>query len=179
LSFSSTEDLLKLISDSIERIRHSSSADVKQSTIAFTMEVLKSNEREDLCKRFANEIAKEAGLSTTVITEDNLNEENMEVDDEQDDKHKKQLSISEYNDVDYRFLDQDMDHRMPTIIPENARQKDVLGNLSFPTVSSSDHDADDRTIRSSLREEEREKRTTIIGNDSDFRTNNVKIAPPR
>jgi len=167
------------MSDSIERIHHSSSADVKQSTVAFTMEVLKSNEREDLCKRFANEIAKEAGFSSTVIAEDNLNEENMEVDDEQDDKHKKQLSISEYNDVDYRFLDQDMDHRMPAIIPENARQNDVLEKSSFPTVLSSDQDADDRTIKPNLREEGREKRTTIIGNDSDFRTNNVKIAPPR
>jgi hypothetical protein len=144
------------------------------------MEFLKSNGREELCKRFTNEIAKEANSSTIGITEDNLNEENMEVDDEQDDKYKKQLSISEYNDVDYRFLDQDMDHRITTtIIPENEREKDIIGKSSFSNVLSSDHDADDRTIKSSIIEEGRKKRATNIDNDSDFRTSDAKIASPR
>jgi hypothetical protein len=157
------------MSESIEHIRHSTSADVRQSIVMSTMEFLKSIEREDLCKRFANEIAKQTSLNTAVIAEDNLNEENMEVDDEQDDKHKKQLSISEYNDVDYRFLDQDMDHRMPTIIPKNE------GRTRFPDVLSNDRDADDRTIKSSLMGGGREKRTPVIGNDSGFRANDGKI----
>jgi len=162
LSFSSTEDLLKVLSDSIERIRHSTSADERQSIVISTVEFLKLNDREDLCKRFTNEIAKETNLNT----EDNLNEENMEVDDEQD---KKQLAITEYNDVDYRFLDQDMDHRMPPIItPENERQR--------AHIFSSDLDADDRTIKSNLMEERRDKRTTI---DSDFRKSDTKITSPR
>ncbi len=165
-SFSSTDDLVKLISESIERIRQSTSPNVRQSTMMFTMELLKASGREDLCKQFVNEIAKETGASAEVIADDNLNEENMEVDDEQEDKHKKQSSISEYNDVDYRFLDQDIDHRMPTITPENKGRSDVL---------SSDRDADDRTIKSSLMEERKEKR----GNDSDFRKSDAKLTSPR
>jgi len=167
------------MSESIERIRHTTSADVRNSIVMSTMEFLKSNGREELCKRFTNELAKEANSSTTGITEDNLNEENMEVDDEQDDKYKKQVSISEYNDVDYRFLDQDMDHRITTTIPENERQKDIIGKSNFSNVLSSDHDADDRTIKSSIIEEGRKKRTTNIDNDSDFRTSDAKIASPR
>jgi hypothetical protein len=174
--------------ESIERIRHSTSTDGRHSIFINTIEFLKSNEREDLCKRFTNEfqsviseskLAKESSSSTAVLTGDNLNEENMEVDDEQDDKHKKQLSISEYNDVDYRFLDQDMDHRMTTIISENDRDKDITRKSRFSDVLSSDRDADDRTIKSHLMDDGREKRTRIIGSDSDFRTNDTRIASPR
>ncbi|CAF5158334.1 unnamed protein product [Rotaria sp. Silwood1] len=84
--------------------------------------------------------------------------------------------MSEYNDVDYRFLDQDMDHRIKTtIIPENDnpndRRKDVTKKSRFSDVILSSHrDADDRTIKSNFMGDEREKRTTIVGNDSDFRT---------
>jgi hypothetical protein len=118
--------------------------------------VSKSNEHEDLFQQSANATAKEAG----VILDDNLNEENMEVDEEQDDKNRKQLMISEFNDVDYRFFDQDMDHR---IIP------------SFSDVLPSERDADDRTIKSNLMEKGREKRS----NDSDFRTSDANIKSPR
>jgi hypothetical protein len=112
---------------------------------------------------------KASNSNTPVLVGDNLNEENMEVDDEQDDKHKKQLSISEYNDVDYRFLDQDMDHRITTIpiIPE----KDVITKKSrFSDILSSHRDADDRTI---ITGEEKEKNTTIMDNDFDFRSNDT------
>lgn len=107
----STDDLVKLMSQSIERIRQAPSTDVKQSIIMSTLEILKSNNREDLCKRYTNDAAKYIGANTAV-TVDNLNEENMEVEDEQDNKYDKQLELNEFNDVDYRLLDQDMDHRM-------------------------------------------------------------------
>jgi hypothetical protein len=136
---------------------------------------LRSNEREDLFQRSANETAKEAGVTTAVIMEDNLNEENMEVDEEQEDRQKKQLMISEFNDVDYRFLDQDMDHRMSTIIPENEGRGNVFGESSFSDVLPSERDADDRTIKFNLMGKGKEKR----GNDSDFRTNNANITSPR
>ena len=119
---------------------------MRQSIIMSTIEILKTNQREDLCKQFIDEITKIIHANNTEVTlEDNLIEESMEVDDEQDDRYKKSLRITEYNDVDYRFFDQDMDHRMP------ANQSD----------STTNH------------------RTTIIDNDSDFRTNDVKIQPPR
>ncbi|CAF2371700.1 unnamed protein product [Rotaria sp. Silwood2] len=186
----STEDLLKLISESFDHIRHATSVDTITPTVMSTMELLKSSGREDLCARFTNDLhtimsewklSKETTLTKAVITGDNLNEENMEVDDEQDDKQKKQLSISEYNDVDYRFLNQDMDHRITTttITPENdhqnERRKDITKKSRFSDVVLSSHrDADDRTIKSNLMGEQREKRTTIIGNDSDFRTDDTK-----
>lgn len=161
----SNDDLIKLISDSTERFVRTNSDELKQSIIISTMETLKSNEREDLCKQFANEIARVASLNTTNNTEDNLNEENMEVDDEQD---KRQLAISEYNDVDYRFLDQDMDHRMPGIM--------MSIDETHKGVSTNDHDADDRTIKSNLINDERTKKST---NDSDFRTSDTKLTSPR
>lgn len=100
------------MSQSIERIRQASSNDAKQSIITSTLEILKSNNREDLCKQFSTDITKQIGANTSVSVGDNLNEENMEVEDEQDHKYNKQLEMNEFNDVDYRLLDQDMDHRM-------------------------------------------------------------------
>ncbi|CAF0918033.1 unnamed protein product [Rotaria sordida] len=163
-----------------------------------TIELLKSSGREDLCTRFTNDLntamsewkaIKESNLTKVIISDDNLNEENMEVDDEQDDKLKKQLIISEYNDIDYRFLDHDMDHRMvttttTTIRPDNdyhnERRKDITKKSRFSDVIlSGHHDADDRAIKSNLMGEDREKRTTIIGNDSDFRTGDMKKTSPR
>jgi hypothetical protein len=168
------------MSDSLERIRHSTSKDEIHTRFMSIMELLKSNDRDDLCSRFTNDLQTiMSGWKIPKVTGDNLNEENMEVDEEQEDRYKKQLSISEYNDVDYRFLDQDMDHRMTTsIIPEHDRRKDVTRKSRFSDVLSSDRDADDRTIKSNLIEE-REKRTTMIDNDSDFRTNETKISSPR
>ncbi|CAF0951740.1 unnamed protein product [Rotaria sordida] len=194
----STEDLNKLISESLDRIRHATSIDTISPIVMSTIELLKSSGREDLCTRFTNDLntamsewkaIKESNLTKVIISDDNLNEENMEVDDEQDDKLKKQLIISEYNDIDYRFLDHDMDHRMvttttTTIRPDNdyhnERRKDITKKSRFSDVIlSGHHDADDRAIKSNLMGEDREKRTTIIGNDSDFRTGDMKKTSPR
>ncbi|CAF3370644.1 unnamed protein product [Rotaria sp. Silwood1] len=190
----STEDLSKLISESLDHIRRATTIDAIPPIVMSTIELLKSSGREDLCTRFTNDLntaiseckaTKETNLTKAVITGDNLNEENMEVDEEQDDKQKKQLSMSEYNDVDYRFLDQDMDHRIKTtIIPENDnpndRRKDVTKKSRFSDVILSSHrDADDRTIKSNFMGGEREKRTTIVGNDSDFRTGDTTRTSPK
>jgi hypothetical protein len=174
------------MSDSLERIRHSSSADAIRPIFISTIEFLKSNGREDLCTSFTNDLhtsmsewqtAKEASSTTAAVVEDNLNEENMEVDDEQDDKHKKQSSTSEYNDVDYRFLDQDMDHRITTT-DENGRRKDTNRKSRFSDVLPNHRDADDRTMKSNSIDDEKEKRTTMIDNDLDFRTGDNEIASP-
>ncbi|CAF0934143.1 unnamed protein product [Adineta steineri] len=164
----STEDLFKLTSESFERIRHSKSADAIHSIVMSTLEILKSNGREDLCTKFTNDLhtkmsewqkLKETNSNRPVTAEDNLNEENMEVDDEQDDKLKRQLSESEYNDVDYRFLGQDTDHRMTTSsIPENEQSKDVTTKSPFSDVFSAHRDADDRSMKSNLTKEERDKK---------------------
>lgn len=106
----SIDDLLKFMSESMERIRQTASTDVKQSLVKSTLEFLRSNNREDLCERFKADAAKLIGANTAAVAVgDNLNEENMEVEDEQ---YNKQLELNEFNDVDYRLLDQDMDHRM-------------------------------------------------------------------
>ncbi|CAF1064615.1 unnamed protein product [Adineta steineri] len=164
----STEDLFKLTSESFERIRHSKSADAIHSIVMSTLEILKSNGREDLCTKFTNDLhtkmsewqkLKETNSNRPVTADDNLNEENMEVDDEQDDKLKRQLSESEYNDVDYRFLGQDTDHRMTTSsVPENEQSKDVTTKSPFSDVFSAHRDADDRSMKSNLTKEEREKK---------------------
>lgn len=122
MHFSSTDDLAKLMSESLERIRQATSNDVKQSLVMSTLEFLKSNNREDLCRQFATDVTKEMDTTTGVTVGDNLNEENMEVEEEHDDKYRKQLELNEFNDVDYRLLDQDMDHRMSEFMPENDRE---------------------------------------------------------
>lgn len=158
------------------------------------MEHLKSNLRDDLCLRFTNELQtamsewkppKEISSNSAAITEDNLNEENMEVDDEQEDKQKKQsIALSEYNDVDYRFLSQDMDHRtMSTSVPsndfQNEQRNDITRISPFSSVLPGHYDADDRTLKSSSIGEQKQKRSTIIDNDSDFRLNDVPRASPK
>ena len=187
VSFSSTEDLVRLISESFDRIRHATSIDAIQPIVMSTVVFLKSRGREDLCTRFTNELhnvvlewktTKNTSSAPTITIGDNLNEENMEVDDEQDDKQKKQLSISEYNDVDYRFLDQDMDHRITTsIVPENnhhnERRRDATRKSRFSDVLLSHYDADDRTTESSFIEEGREN-TVAVDYDSDLRTDGSK-----
>ncbi|CAM4927111.1 unnamed protein product [Rotaria socialis] len=189
----STEDLVKLISDSFDHIRRASSLDAIRPIVMSTMELLKSSGREDLCTRFTNELhtmmleenlKKETNVTSAHTDGDNLNEENMEVDEEQDDKQKKQLNISEFNDVDYRFLGQDMDHRIATTTaPENdhhnERRKDAMRKSRFSDVISSHRDADDRTVKSSLMIDERERKPTMIGNDLDFRTGDAKRLSPK
>lgn len=105
-----------------------------------------------------------------IIPEDNLTEENMEVDEEQDDKSKKQSTISEFNDIDYRFMDQDVDHRIGGIFSMNEQGKDVFDQTHFSSILSSDRDADDRTMKSNfIVSSSRDPRA----NDSDFRTSDT------
>lgn len=110
---------------------------------------------------------------TTIIPDDNLTEENMEVDEEQDDKQKKASTISEFNDIDYRFMDQDIDHRLGGIFSINEQQgkEDVFGRTHLSSILSSDHDADDRAMKSNVivAPLSRDPR----GNDSDFRTSDT------
>ncbi|CAF2879709.1 unnamed protein product [Rotaria sp. Silwood2] len=121
----SNEDLHRLIVDSLELIRHSLKSDDIRSIVTSTMEILKANRRDDLCTHFNDNLRmvmiewQTKQGSTSIVVDDNLIEENMDVDDDQDDKHKKQITTSstsnkssEFNDVDYRFLDQDMYHPM-------------------------------------------------------------------
>ncbi|CAF4702320.1 unnamed protein product [Rotaria sp. Silwood1] len=133
----SNEDLHKLIVDSLERIRHSLKSDDIRSIVTSTMEILKANNREDLCTYFndnlriaINEWQARQG-SSSIVVDDNLIEENMDVDDDQDDKHKKQITTSstfnissEFNDIDDRFLYQDMCHHMTTTTTAAAVEDD-------------------------------------------------------
>ena len=166
-----------MISDSLQRIRHASSTDAIQTIVVTTMEFLKSHGSEDLCPRFASEIrgaiaewqaSRDASAAEVEFVGDNLNEENMEVDDEHDERFKKQsaAAASEYNDVDYRFLDHDMDHRPTTskrVRPDDERRKSRFSDVapgereeqSFQSIS-------DKDGRSS-------KRTSATNEDSDLR----------
>ncbi|CAF1212957.1 unnamed protein product [Rotaria sordida] len=133
----SNEDLHKLLFDSLERIRHSLKSDDIRSIVMSTMKILKANERDDLCKHFNDNLRivmiewQTKQGSTSIVVDDNLIEENMDVDDDQDDKNKKQITTSstsnissEFNDVDYRFLDQDMHHHMKTTTTTTAVEDD-------------------------------------------------------
>ena len=108
-------------------------------------------------------------VHTVVIPEDNLTEENMEVDEEQEDKNKKQSLMSEFNDIDYRFMDQDIDHRIGGIFSINDERKDVFDGTNY---STNNRDADDRTVKSNIIKDPR-------GNDSDFRRNDIHRISPR
>ena len=153
--FSSTDDLNKFISESLERIRQSTSTDAIHPIVLATMELLKSSGRDDLCTQFTSDlhtvIAEWRAVRETAANKDdndNLNEENMEVDEEQDDKLKKQVSESEFNDVDYRFLDQDMDHRVTTDVPPDTTQhKDSARKSRFSDLFTAHRDADDRSLK--------------------------------
>jgi len=123
------------------------------------LEILKANKRDDLTAHFNDNLRivmvewqathGNTPISTsTIIAGDNLIEENMDVDDDQDDKHKKQIitssnsnSTSEFNDIDYRFLDQDMDHHMKITDHVNNHRK-PRRKSRFSDVLSTD---DDRT----------------------------------
>jgi len=186
------------MTDSLERIRHSLTADDIRSIVMSTMEILKVNKRDDLCADFNERIrigmiewqAKHGNTSIstpTVLTGDNLMEENMDVDDDQDDKHKKQIiltstskSTREFNDIDYRFLDQDMDHHMTTTDHGNNHRKqrrksrfsdllptdDIRGKKSKSNIS----------IEKIFSNKEKDKSTLV---NKDFRINNTKIESPK
>jgi hypothetical protein len=187
------------MSDSLERIHHLSTVDDIRSIEMSTIEILKSNERDDLSARFANDLrfimAKRqathgtTSVSTpTVVTGDNLIEENMDVDDDQDDKHKKQVttsstssSTSEFKDIDYRFLDQDMDRPMTTTDQINDHRKQRRRSR-FSDLLPTDVD---RTKTSKLnipigkvfsKEEEEDK--SAIKNPT-FRIDNAKRTSPK
>ncbi|CAF0765224.1 unnamed protein product [Adineta steineri] len=120
------EDLLKLISDSLERMRHSSTTDNICSIFTATTEILKAHKRDDLIQQFIDNhrIAltewqmihgNTSAVSTTTVTDDNLIEENMDVDDDdhQDDKNKKQIitsstcnKLNEFSVAEYHFYNQ-------------------------------------------------------------------------
>ena len=118
---------MKIVNDTFEHIRHASSSEMIQSLAHSTMEFLKSHGQTDLCAQFVQQLPSAiSAWQTSMATEakkserpsdDNLNEENMEVEDQADDRQqKKRLSFSEFNDVDYRFLDHDdMDHRLASL----------------------------------------------------------------
>ncbi|UJR30808.1 hypothetical protein I4U23_018326 [Adineta vaga] len=126
------DDLLKLISESLQFIHRSSTVDSIHSIVTSTVETLKINKRDDLCTSFLHdyqiiftEWSKRHANTSMTVAGDNLIEENMDVvDDDQDEKHKKQLTISstlpdDFNDIDYRFLDPDMDHSMTSSVTSN------------------------------------------------------------
>jgi len=125
-TFSSADNVTKIVNDTFEHIRHASSLETIQSLAHSTMEFLKSNGHLELYGQFAQQLptaiatwqtGKTTEKKTELPNDDNLNEENMEVEDQPDDRQsKKNLTISEFNDVDYRFLDQDdMDHRLASL----------------------------------------------------------------
>ena len=158
----------KLIFESLERIRQSTSLDAIQSITLSTIELLNSSGHADLSARFAKDLpavmsqwqaTKDSGANTSATSDDNLNEENMEVDDEQDDKNKKQTSsISEFNDVDYRFLDpEDIDHRMATTTYSATDQQNPMIKSHFPSLFRTHTDADDRSSTSHLSSEDRRR----------------------
>ena len=167
-----------MISDSLERIRRASSTDTIQMIVVSTMEFLKSHGSEDLCPRFTSEIrgaiaewqaSKDASAAEAVLVGDNLNEENMEVDDEHDERFKKQAAAaaaSEYNDVDYRFLDQDMDHRPAA--SKRVRHDDERRKSRFSDVAPGEGEG--RKFQSIGDKDGRTSKRTSAGNeDSDLR----------
>ncbi|CAF1282710.1 unnamed protein product [Adineta ricciae] len=101
-SQSTNDELLKLTSDALQLIRHSSTIKSMHSIVASTSETLKANQRTDLRNSFLNDYvmilaewqkAYENTLSPPVsVPGDNLVEENMDVvDDDQDTKEQEQL----------------------------------------------------------------------------------------
>lgn len=126
ISFSSSENL---ISDSLQRIRHASTADAIRSIVMSTTSTLEAHRRNDLNTQFHDQLRTvmvewqtrhpntSIALPTGVIG-DNFTEENMDVDEDQEEKQKKQQqqiisstshAVKEPTDIDYRFLDQEVD----------------------------------------------------------------------
>jgi hypothetical protein len=101
----------------------------------------------------------------TIVIDDNLIEENMDVDDEQDDKRKKQIttsSNSEFNDTDYRFLDQDMDLSMTTTTGEDDNQRKQRRKSRFSDLSSTDNEQNIKLKSNDpSKKEEKEKSTDV------------------
>jgi hypothetical protein len=187
------------MTDSLEHIRHSLTADGIRSIVMSTMEILKVNKRDDLCADFNERIrigmiewqAKHGNTSIstpTVLAGDNLMEENMDVDDDQDDKHKKQItptstskSTREFNDIDYRFLDQDMDHHMTTTTDHGNNHRKQRRKSRFSDLLPTD-DVRGKKSKSNISigkifsNKEKDKLALV---NKDFRINNTKIESPK
>jgi len=184
------------MSDSLERIRHSSTADGIRSIVMSTMEILKANKRDDLCADFNERLriamiewqVKHGNTSIsipTIVAGDNLIEENMDVDDDQDDKHKKQIiptstsnSTSEFSDIDYRFLDQDMDHYMKTTNHANDHRKQRRKSRFSDLVPTDDIRSKKSKSNISIEKMFSNKEKSALVN-TDFRINNTKIESPK
>ena len=184
LAFSSAD---QFICESLERIRHAPSAEAIQSLVKSTVETLQSNGQEEFCARFSAEMpsviaqwqaGQEKSLAKEATRDDNLNEENMDVEEEMEERYKKQLATSEFNDVDYRFLDQDMDHRHSTAptTADPTPQKELRKKSRFSDVPPAPRDADDRQLAgpTTFLQDENNKRARGTDNDSDLRTSDVK-----
>ena len=101
--FRSNDALLELISTALQSIRQSPMLESSRPIVLSTMDVLRGHRRDDLCKRFIDDLRSVVTEGSTVrepdsvipaVTGDNLIEENMEVDDEQEDKQKKTIPAS-------------------------------------------------------------------------------------
>jgi hypothetical protein len=168
------------MSDSLERIRHSPTTDNIHSIVMSTTEIFKSNRRDDLCTRFTDDLRNimakwqstqgSSSISTTTVTDDNFIEENMDVDDDQDDKHKKQITTSnissECNDIDYRFLDQDMDHHKTITTTHNNHHRKQRRKSRFSDLLPTGNKL--KSNISNFLKDEKEKSTIV-------KTDNVKI----
>jgi len=185
------------MSDSLERIRHSSTADGIRSIVMSTMEILKANKRDDLSADFNERLriamiewqVKHGNTSIsipTIVAGDNLIEENMDVDDDQDDKHKKQIiptstsnSTSEFSDIDYRFLDQDMDHHMRTTTNDANDHRKQRRKSRFSDLVPTD-DIRSKKSKSNISIEKmfsNKEKSALV--NTDFRINNTKIESPK
>lgn len=112
-----------------------------RSIVVSTTAVLKAHRRDDLSIRFNDNLravmtewqtlhGNTSVAVPTIVTDDNFTEENMDVDDDPDEKQKKQPIISNASrsgrksqDIDYRFLDQESDQPKPR---RKSRFSDIL-----------------------------------------------------
>jgi hypothetical protein len=159
-------------------MHRSSTTDDIRSIFMSTTEILKANKRDDLCADFNNNFRhvmtewqathRNTSISTsTIVAGDNLIEENMDVDDDQDDKHKKQITTSStsnstrgFNDVDYRFLNQDMNHRKQR---RKSRFSDLLPSNDDRTKKSKSNISNEKILSN----EDKEKRSLELKDVSD------------
>lgn len=144
------------------------------------MAVLEAHTRDDLITRFNINLRmvmtdwKSTHRSTAIsvptdVIGDNLTEENMDVDDDQDEKQKKQQitssgshSVRELKDVDYRFLNQEMDHQtMKTNPVANQRRPRRKSRFSDITPTDLDRLKKSRITSERVFPRTREKRSPI------------------
>jgi hypothetical protein len=160
------------------------------------MEILKANKRNDLITRFNDNLRVamtewQAVHGTTsisiptIVVGDNLIEENMDVDDDQDDKQKKQITTSSsshlasaFKDVDYRFLDQDIDHQMSKtsqINNHHKRRKSRFSDISPADLDRAKKWKSNNSIEKIFPKTKEDKSAL---EDTSLRINNTKKASP-